>query len=271
MEGEELVTCHCCLESITPSEDNPTLICPNCQTKNRPETRIPYDRNGYTELLQLADQMCTYQEVADWNIRAQKEQALIRNAYAGLNVEIQTLNKSVASVSGELEAEKKDYKQHSSLLKRFFVQNKNEKVIAAEISAFERQRSNLYSEQVGLGETAQDLDNLIAYVAKYAPKSPQEKALMLKQIKQEKKELNAKKKEANMQMRAIRSEASNASAHAGKVGLFGFYDSSIAAAQRRGIRIDKEEALAPLEGTKEEIESKILALDKCELFVEKFR
>ena len=82
-------------------------------------------------------------------------------------------------------------------------------------------------------------------------------------------------------MSSIRQEARKQSAEAGKTGLFGpdsliqvgqgqYYDSSLAAQQRRAIRHAKEDALAPFESTKAEVEQELGKIEKRVLWIEKF-
>ena len=82
-------------------------------------------------------------------------------------------------------------------------------------------------------------------------------------------------------MAAIRQDARTQSANAGKTGLFGpysllqisqgeFYDSSLAARRRRGIRQEKEAALAPFESKKAELEQQLMNIERRLLWVERF-
>src|SRR6266540_3587670 len=101
------------------------------------------------------------------------------------------------------------------------------------------ERSNDGAETSRLTRISGQLRKLVE-IAAFAPKSPAEKNLLLKKLRQEKKEIVAKKRETTMAMAAIRQEARQLSAGAGKTGLLGpnaliqigqgdFYDSSLAA------------------------------------------
>ena len=72
-----------------------------------------------------------------------------------------------------------------------------------------------------------------------------------------------------MAMAAIRQQARRQSANAGESFLLG-YDPEKAADQRRGIRCQKEAALAPLETTKAKLEHQLMNLEKHLLWIERF-
>ena len=176
---------------------------------------------------------------------------------------------AITNLTVELQQSNADF-QRQSLFKRIWEPNKNARVIEVEIDSYKRQIVPLRAEEVKLSDTSAKLQKFMDYVAELAPQSPEHKAQILKALKLEKKELQMEKKEATTTMTAIRHEARVAGSEAGKTWL-GFYDSELAAAQRRGIRHAKEESLAPYESTKEELASKIIGIERRILFVEKFQ
>jgi hypothetical protein len=103
----------------------------------------------------------------------------------------------------------------------------------------------------------------------FTPTSSTEQKLLLKELRQRKKELQLQKREVAASAKQIREEARLKSIRAGKfLGIV--YDSKLAAIERREIRYRREAAVAPHEDVKASIERQILQIDKDILWVERF-
>ncbi len=99
-------------------------------------------------------------------------------------------------------------------------------------------------------------------VMDFSPTSSEEQKVLLKELRQPKKELQVEKREVAARMKAIRTEARQQSVHAGKVFL-GSYDSKLGENQRRQIRYSKESALRPQEDAKAAFERQLLKNANC--------
>ncbi|MFM6347925.1 MAG: hypothetical protein ACKPFK_22675 [Dolichospermum sp.] len=103
----------------------------------------------------------------------------------------------------------------------------------------------------------------------FTPNSSTEQKLLLKELRQRKKELQLQKREVAASAKQIREEARLKSIHAGRfLGIV--YDSKLASIERRSIRYRREALVAPHEDIKASIDRQILQIDKDILWVERF-
>jgi hypothetical protein len=194
------------------------------------------------------ERLTTYAAVNEWDPRAKAEVKMILEVIRSLDVAISI--ESAALAQAKLEFEQR------SFWKQVFGNHDSENLIASRLSGL-RQR------KIRLLQMIAELQNAIDFT----PNTPQEKELLVKELHHRRKELQAQKREATAVMTAIRQEARVKSVHAGET-LFGFYDSSLAADQRRGIRYSKEAALKPHEDEKAAIERQLIRIEKDLLWIE---
>jgi hypothetical protein len=103
----------------------------------------------------------------------------------------------------------------------------------------------------------------------FTPNSSTEQKLLLKELRQRRKELQLQKREVAASAKQIREEARLKSIHAGRfLGIV--YDSKLASIERRSIRYRREALVAPHEDIKASIDRQILQIDKDILWVERF-
>jgi hypothetical protein len=287
-----------CRQSITVPEElaNELVDCPECKGiidvvaarhpdsthPENPSSALRYDRRSFDGLVNALAELSTYAALNDWNQRAKEEQDRINRTLDSITEELRPSAQEIAKLSRELDTAKWQFKQQP-VLKRMFGKHDSEKVIAAQITAIQQGTTSLCAEKAQLLTISGKLNQLMEYVAEFGPKTGEEKRLLLKKLHQQKKELQARKREAAVAMTAVRQEARTQSANAGKRGFlgatgsfndgsssFGWYDPEVAASQRRSIRCAKESALRPYESTKAEIEQQLISLEKRLLWVEQF-
>jgi hypothetical protein len=243
-----------------------------------------YDRRSLDDLANAFPGLSTYAAINEWNQRAKEEQDRINQAIESINEELRAPAQEIADLSVELNRAKSEFKQQP-VLKRLFHSNDSEKVLAAQITAIQQGTTSLQTEKSQLLEMSAQLQKITKYAAEFGPKTAAERDLLIKKLRLEKKKLQARKREIGVTATAIRQEARTQSAQAGKRGLFGatgsfgdgsfsdklaWYDSSLAADQRRSIRYAKESALHPYESAKAEIEQELINLEKRILWIEQF-
>jgi len=108
----------------------------------------------------------------------------------------------------------------------------------------------------------------------YTPNSLTEQKSLVKELKLQRKEIQVKKREIAATLKAIRTGARTKSANAGiSKSIFSVYtyDPKLAAAQRRGIRFQREAALHPHEDEKAAIERQLMQIDRDIYWAEKFK
>ncbi len=112
------------------------------------------------------------------------------------------------------------------------------------------------------------------YKLSILPTSREHQKALLKDINVLKDELKVKKREIKLAKKSIRESARQVSSSAGTVYVGVFmtkrYNSKLAAAQRRAIRVKKDEMLGGYEQQEAEIDQEILRLDKLATFIKSF-
>jgi hypothetical protein len=245
----------------------------------------PSDRTRYDELAAELALLSTCDGLADWEQRTREVSSGIRSAIENANAQIEPVLQERADLVRSLDRAKFEFSQRP-LLKRMAGDHSAEEDVEARISVLDRWVTSARSEIAQFEEVAGQLNKLIDFAAEFGPKTLADKSAILNRFRQERKQLQVRKRELNTTMAAIRQEARTASTSAGKRGLFGvtgsfgdgkfsdnlaWYDPSLAADQRRGVRAAKENALRPYEAQKAEIEQRIIALDRHILFVDQFK
>jgi hypothetical protein len=114
----------------------------------------------------------------------------------------------------------------------------------------------------------EDMAEKLQEAIDFTPNSPTEQKLLLKELRQRKKELQLQKREVAASAKQIREEARLKSVHAGR--FLGIYNSKLASIERRSIRYRREALVAPNEDVKVSIDRQILQIDKDILWVERF-
>lgn len=128
--------------------------------------------------------------------------------------------------------------------------------MAAEIRSM---RQQLRTAVPSLSSLVAELEALIDQT----PDTPAEKKVLLAELRAQKKALTQEKRELNLAMREVRTNARRASARAYN-GVF-----VSARTERLGIRLQKEAELKPHEDEKAAIERRLLSLERLILWVER--
>ncbi len=220
------------------------------QTHSENETSPDAEIRRCRELSESLQTLSTYSGAREWRKRVSEE-------VSALPVTLRFLDQLVAAAGRYLDEEKHKFQQQS-FLKRTFGSHDSEEAAAHRIS-------DLRIQGGVLAKLVKEMEQKVDLV----PDSQSKRDSLLKELRHHMKELKAKKKEATVAATEIRREARVASDGAGKTWL-GFYDPSLAADQRRGIRHAKEDALRPYEDTKETIERQLIALEKHVTWLENF-
>ena len=224
-----------------------------------------YDFSRFHQLANALPELCAYTAVSKWNQEAKEEQHRIKEAFQTVDDALRPWVEAIAKLSLDLDRAKSDFKQQL-FLKRISGDHSKEREITAQIADIEKQRGYVQAEKSRLGETSTRLQQLLGFTARFAPKSPAEKVQLIKELRQEKKEITAKKRETTMAMAAIRQLARRQSANVRS----GPDMAAAAAHERRKICREKEAALAPLETTKAKLEHELMNLEKHLLWIERF-
>jgi len=210
-----------------------------------------YDGNRFRALKDEFHRLCTYEEANDWDRRARQEMVLVSQVIKGVEEAISCEMIRLGEAKGEFEQQ--------GLFKRMLGHHEAEHAIEGMISRLRQMRALL-----------PEIINQLQEYLDLTPHNPEEKAQLIKELRHRKKELQAQKREESATMTAIRQEARVKSTHAGKTWL-GFYDSGVAADERRDIRYDKEAALGPHEDAKAAIERQLLRIERDLLWLDEFK
>ena len=242
------------------------------------------DRSRYDALANELTGLSTCEAFVDWERRAKEAVDGLRIAIENANAHMEPVLQEKADLLRSLDSAKFEFSQRP-LLKRMAGDHSAEEAIKARISVLDQWMSSARSEIVQFEELSNQLSKVVDFASEIGPRTLADKRQILSSIRQQKKELQVRKHELTSMMTAMRQIARAASATAGKRGFFGvtgtfgdgkssdnlaWYDSSLAADQRRAIRAVKEDGIRPLESEKTAIEQRILALDRHILFVEQF-
>ena len=207
--------------------------------------------NQANSLLKSVLSLSTFNDVKEWDEKAAIQIANIVAVVDKTKNELSHLNQQSQMALQEHE--------DKPFLNRIFSSNPERKFKSA-IAELEKQRTILES-------LAEELQLKIDFT----PNSSEEQKILIQELKQRKKELNAEKREVAAKMKEIRTIARQESANASySVGaLVG--GSKYTAAQRRAIRYEKESKLAPHEDEKASIERQIIEADKLIIWAERFK
>jgi hypothetical protein len=195
--------------------------------------------------------LATFSAIESWDSQAQLEIERILGVVRDLDTEISRQTQVLAKIMQS--------KSEQSFVGRLFSSGKEEKEALRLVEKYNQYKATL-------GKMALELQESIDFT----PNSPEEQKVLLKELRQRKKELQVQKREIAAAMKAVRTDARQQSAEAGRV--FGvFYDSKVAASQRRSIRYAKEATLGPHEDAKAAVERQLVQIDRDILWVEKFK
>jgi hypothetical protein len=192
----------------------------------------------------------TYAAATEWIQKVAGETSALPNTLAAFD-------QMIAAELANLGQEKRSFEQQS-FIQRTFGNHDSLDADSQRISTLRKQREQLAQ----LVEGMQQRTELV-------PDSQAKRDLILKTIRVQMKELKIRKKEAGLAMTEIKQGARVASEGAG-VSWIGFYNSTLAARQRRGIRHGKEEALQPYEDAKDFVDRQLIALEKQIIWLESF-
>ncbi|MDP2275484.1 MAG: hypothetical protein Q8K32_32350 [Archangium sp.] len=110
----------------------------------------------------------------------------------------------------------------------------------------------------------------LAEMIEFTPNTVAEQKALLKQMRLEKKELQADKKERAADMKAIRQGHREAAADAGQFLGGIIYDRKLAASTRRALRTSREAQLGPHEGAQAATDRQIRTVERRILWLERF-
>ncbi len=191
----------------------------------------------------------TFQQVQHWDTAAAALASELEAAIASLR---QQATQHVAHAD-----QLRDERARLPFFKRLFASRAPER-------QFRGYASSLLQSAHQLGMLMNDLLERIDYT----PNDETEQKLLLKELRAERKDLQLEKRELAAEKRAINRAAREASANAGH-GIF-FYDSKVAASERRAIRRQRAADLAPVENHAAYIEQQMRDLDRRLVWVELF-
>lgn len=213
--------------------------------------KISYDDGNFGKLTSDFRTLATFSAIASWDRQAQMEIERITGVIRELDIEVSRQTQILEGV--------RKSKSEKSLIGRLFSSGKEEKELLQLVEKYNQYKATL-------GKMASQLQESIDFT----PNSPEEQKTLLKELRQRKKELQVEKREIAAAMKAVRTDARQQSAQAGRV--FGvFYDSKVAASERRSIRYAKETTLRPHEDAKAAIERQLVQIDCDILWAEKFK
>jgi hypothetical protein len=213
--------------------------------------KISYDDGNFRKLISDFKTLETFAAIESWDSQAQIEIDRIIGIVRDIDSEIFNQTQILEKI--------KQSKSEKSFVGRLLSSDKEEKELLQLVEKHNQFKATLE-------KMASQLQEHIDFT----PNSPEEQKVLLKELRQRKKELQVEKKEVAAAMKAVRTDARQQSAQAGKV--FGvFYDSKFAASERRNIRYSKEATLRPHEDAKAAIERQLIQIDRDILWVEKFK
>jgi len=213
--------------------------------------KISYDDSNFGKLMSDFKTLSTFSAIASWDSQAQMEIDRTIGVIRDLDIEISRQTQALEKI--------RQSKSEKSFVGRLFSSDKEEKELLQLIEKYNQYKATL-------GKMASQLQESIDFT----PNSPEEQKILVKELRQRKKELQVEKKEIAAAMKAVRTGARQQSAQAGRV--FGvFYDSKLAASERRNIRYSKEATLRPHEDAKAAIERQLVQIDRDILWAEQFK
>lgn len=195
----------------------------------------------------------TFEDIVEWDSSAQRVIESLQNT-------IQTLIVLKSHKQAELKQLDQE-KRNKSFLEKLLSGNKEYKKLEDEI----QKNDGVVS------QCKTFIDDIKSKIA-FTPKTPEDQANLLRELRLEKKELNQRKKELNSKMREIRTAARQETVKkADSVTAVFWFGSKYRTAIRRRIRTAKENELSPHEDEKTIIERELLQIEKEILFVERFK
>ena len=213
--------------------------------------KVSYDDRNFGKLMSDFKTLATFSAIASWDSQTQLEIERILGVIRDLDNEISRQTQALEKF--------RQSKSEKSFMGRLFTSDKEEKESLQLVEKYNQYKATL-------GKMASQLQESIDFT----PNTPEEQKTLLKELRQRKKELQVEKREVAAAMKAVRTGARQQSAQAGRV--FGvFYDSKLAASERRSIRYSKESTLRPHEDAKTAIERQLVQIDRDILWAEKFK
>ncbi|MDO8972164.1 MAG: hypothetical protein Q7U74_15830 [Saprospiraceae bacterium] len=213
--------------------------------------KISYDDKNFGKLMSDFKALATFSAIASWDSQAQIEIERTLRVIQDLDVETSRQTQVLDNI--------KQSKSEKSFVGRLFGGNKEEKEALQLVEKYNQYKATL-------GNMATQLQESIDFT----PNTPEEQKILLKELRQRKKELQVEKREIAATMKAVRTDARQQSAQAGRV-LGVFYDSKIATYERRSVRYSKESTLRPHEDAKAAIDRQLVQSDRDILWAEKFK
>jgi hypothetical protein len=200
--------------------------------------------NSFANLMTEFGALSTFAEAATWGRRAEAEIERI----AGL---VRAVNMDIAQQTQALDRLK--YEQSKKLVGRLFGGGSNEeKELAQQIEKYKQDKSALENMLMRLQDAVD-----------FTPGSPEQQSVLIKELRQKKKEIQEKKREITTVMRIVRSDTQPNDELA--YAVF-----SAATLDRRKMRYAREAELLPQETTSASYTRQIAQLDRDIQWVEKF-
>lgn len=211
---------------------------------------VTYNDDHYHALMTELKTISTYDGVTDWDQRATSEVGRIVDLIQGISEQVNRLTQ-------ELEQEQRAHGE-KSFFGKLSSGRKGEKEIKAQIE----RHQNYLTKLDGMAAEMQEAIDI-------SPNSAEEQKELVKELRLRKKELQLERREVAANMKAVREEARQKSAVAGK--FLGSYDAKSAAYQRRQIRYKREGALRPQEDARAAVERQLIEVERDILWAERFK
>ena len=203
------------------------------------------------QLLNSISSLSTFNQVKEWDEKATTHISKIVETVAGIETETDRVKQELQHAQQEHE--------EKAFLSRLF-SGRPERKFNAVIAKHENQKNSLES-------LAEELQAKIDFT----PNSPEEQTILIKELRQRKKEINANKREIAATMKEIRTKARQESAEASYSFSALVAGTKYTASQRRAIRYEKEAKLAPHEDEKAAFERQLVEVDRFIIWAERFK
>ena len=203
--------------------------------------KINTDGN-FKEIMSEFQTLSTFAGVIDWSKRTEDEIEKMAGMIRALDIEI-------AHNAQELERARYEHSQ-KPLFGRLFGGSSEDKEISQRIEQYRQDKSAFEKTVIQLQEAID-----------FTPKSPDEQKILVRELRQIKRQLQEKRREITTVIRGPRTEPQPAQAEPG-------FDP--AAAKRRKVRYTRDAELRGQEITKEAMERQLAQVDSDILWVEKF-
>jgi hypothetical protein len=211
---------------------------------------ITYDESQYRKVVAAMDKLASFEGIAAWDRLAQDEVKQVEQ-------HIQVLDRELFQNQQALIKARQDYSNKNFIAKLFGGRREIDRINGA--------LTGLASQK----QYCEDLAEQLQAHVDFTPNDTEEQKVLIKLLKQHKKELQQQKRELASDARQIRVAARQATANIGP-NYGSKFVGRLNASQRRNIRFQKEAALAPNEDAKTAIERQLIAVERRIIWAERF-